>query len=87
MGLTDEGCVQVAIPWIGHQSKPNLMSNWQMAERRLESFERSLRKHDPVVKKEYSRVLEAQEAKGNICKVEDEEVQEAGDDQVMVFGI
>ena len=81
MGLTDEGRVQVAIPWIGQQGKPDLKSNRQMAERRLESLERSLRKHGPVVEKEYSRVLEAQEAKGYIRKVKEEEVQEAGDDQ------
>ena len=75
MGLTDEGRVQVAIPWIGHQGKPDLKSNRQMAERRLESPERFLRKHGPDVEKEYSRVLEAQEAKGYNHKVQEEEVK------------
>ena len=56
MGLTDEGRVQVAIPWIGHQGKPDLKSNRQMAERQLESLKRSLRKHGPVVEKEYTLV-------------------------------
>ena len=51
IGLTDEGRVQVAIPWIDHGGKLDLKSNRQMVERRLESLERSLRKHGPVVEK------------------------------------
>ena len=75
MGLTYEGRVQVAIPWIGHQGKPDLKSNRQMAERRLENLERSQRKHGPVVEKEYNRVPEAQEAKSCIHKFQEEEVK------------
>ncbi|XP_052820244.1 uncharacterized protein LOC128246076 [Mya arenaria] len=64
----------VEIPW--KENRNELLNNYEMAKRRLESTEKKLRK-EPVVEKMYNETLQGYLTKGYIEKVETDEKEES----------
>ncbi|XP_052809477.1 uncharacterized protein LOC128237941 [Mya arenaria] len=64
----------VEIPW--KENRNELLNNYEMAKRRLESTEKKLRK-EPVVEKMYNETIQGYLTKGYIEKVETDEKEES----------